>query len=243
VVYDRGGTGWSEPVTLPRSAGEVVGELARLLRAAELPGPYVLVGHSLGGVYARRYAQLFPDEVAAMLLLDPGHEDLYSYLPAPAAELSAQMGQAAEQLPELTDEQVRAARAAYARLYAQWPDEVLQPLVDHHLASWRTSLDESRNLDTDVYDELRRGGPVPDVPLIVLTAMGRNPHWERFASERLVREAQEGIRALHAAIAGSVSRGEHRVLDDAPHGLMHLERPDDVFRAIRDLLDWSGTRR
>ncbi|MFI6028228.1 alpha/beta fold hydrolase [Amycolatopsis magusensis] len=60
VLYDRGGTGWSDAVELPRSAEEVATELRELLRTAEIPAPYVLAGHSLGAFYARRYAQLFP---------------------------------------------------------------------------------------------------------------------------------------------------------------------------------------
>ena len=50
VVYDRAGTGWSEPINLPRSAAEVTDELRSLLKVAEVQAPYVLVGHSLGYV-------------------------------------------------------------------------------------------------------------------------------------------------------------------------------------------------
>ena len=53
----------------PRSATEVADELRELLRVAGVPAPYLLVGHSLGGLYARRFTQRFPDEVAALLLL------------------------------------------------------------------------------------------------------------------------------------------------------------------------------
>jgi len=56
VVYDRAGTGWSDAVSFPRSAEDVVQELRELLRVAGLSGPYLLVGHSLGGLYARRFA-------------------------------------------------------------------------------------------------------------------------------------------------------------------------------------------
>ena len=61
VLFDHAGTGWSDPVELPRTA-------------AGVPDPYLLVGHSLGGIYSHRYAQLFPVEVAGLLLLDPAHE-------------------------------------------------------------------------------------------------------------------------------------------------------------------------
>jgi pimeloyl-ACP methyl ester carboxylesterase len=81
VLYDRAGTGWSDHVELPRSATEVADELRSLLHAALVPAPYVLVGHSLGGFYVRRYAQRFPDEVAGLLFLDPAHEDYPAQTP------------------------------------------------------------------------------------------------------------------------------------------------------------------
>ena len=71
VLYDRAGTGWSDSVDLPRTSAEVTDELRALLRVADIAGPYLLVGHSLGGLYARHYAQRFPDEIAGLVLLDP----------------------------------------------------------------------------------------------------------------------------------------------------------------------------
>ncbi len=68
VLYDRGGTGWSAPVPLPRSAAEVATELHDVVG----PGPWLLVGHSVGAVYARRFAQLYPSSVRGLLLIDPG---------------------------------------------------------------------------------------------------------------------------------------------------------------------------
>ncbi|GIF67824.1 hypothetical protein Ais01nite_58590 [Asanoa ishikariensis] len=81
VIYDRAGTGWSEPTALPRSATAVAEELRAALTTAGVTGPVILAGHSLGAFYARRYAQLFPTEVAGLLLIDPGHEDIFDFLP------------------------------------------------------------------------------------------------------------------------------------------------------------------
>jgi pimeloyl-ACP methyl ester carboxylesterase len=242
VLYDRAGTGWSEHADLPRTPDEVTGELRLLLRAAGVPAPYLLVGHSLGAFYARRYAQRFGAEVAGLLLLDPGHEDILDYLPAEAAELNERMKASAAQLPELTDEQLRSAREQYAQLYARWPAPVREALVEHHLASWRTSIRETENFETEVYHALRHGPALPDVPLIVLSAMAQNRYWAQFGSEQLVRAAQDGVHALHAAMASAVPRGEHRALDDASHGYLHVQRADEVLRAIRDLLDRANQR-
>ncbi len=241
VVYDRAGTGWSSGAGLPRGAAEVAGELRDLLRAAGVPGPYVLAGHSLGAFYARRFAQLFPGEVAGLLLLDPGHEDILSYLPDQAAALAERMTPDASALPDLTPEQIQAARGQYAKLYRGWPDAVLEPLVEHHLTSWRTGLAETANFETEIYAELRAGGALPDVPLIVLTAGGENPYWARFIPPDLMREAHDGVRALHAAIAGSVPRGSQRVLEGASHQYGHLEQPGAVAQAVRDVI--AGTMR
>lgn len=236
VLYDRGGTGWSDPVALPRSATEVTDELRALLTAAGIPAPYLLVGHSLGAFYARRFAQRFPGELAGLLLLDPGHEDILDFLPSEAAELNERMKPDLAQLPDLTPEQIDGSRSQLAQLYARWPEQVRGPLVEHHLDHWRTGIHESTNFETELYAELRAGGPLPDVPLIVFSAMGRNPYWAQFASEEFMARAHDGIRKMHASLAGSVPRGEQRVLDDAPHQYLHVMHPDLVLAAVRDLL-------
>lgn len=75
-VYDRAGIGWSDPPPHGRSTpGTMASDLHALLQAAGIPPPYVLVGHSLGGVIARRFQADYPDTVAGMLLIDSSHED------------------------------------------------------------------------------------------------------------------------------------------------------------------------
>ena len=75
-VYDRAGIGWSDPPSHGRSTpGTMASDLSALLQAAGIPPPYVLVGHSLGGVIARRFQADYPEAVAGMLLIDSSHED------------------------------------------------------------------------------------------------------------------------------------------------------------------------
>jgi pimeloyl-ACP methyl ester carboxylesterase len=76
--YDRAGMGWSDASREPRDAEHIAAELNRVLKAAGVPGPYVLVGWSFGGLYARAYAGQFPDEVAGMVLLDSSHPDQWA---------------------------------------------------------------------------------------------------------------------------------------------------------------------
>ena len=73
--YDRAGLGGSDPAPTPRTVVAFTEDLHALLANAKVPGPYVLVGHSLGGILARLYASYYPAEVAGMILVDSAHED------------------------------------------------------------------------------------------------------------------------------------------------------------------------
>jgi pimeloyl-ACP methyl ester carboxylesterase len=70
-AYDRAGFGWSDAGPLPRTAGRVADELFTLLRRAEVPGPYVLVGHSFGGLVARLFTHRHRADVAGLVLIEP----------------------------------------------------------------------------------------------------------------------------------------------------------------------------
>ncbi len=86
-AYDRPGTildathrGRSDPLPMPRTAEDVVFELHDLLDAAQIPGPYVLVAHSLGGLFARLYASSYPNDVAGLVLVDAWPEAMPTLL-------------------------------------------------------------------------------------------------------------------------------------------------------------------
>jgi pimeloyl-ACP methyl ester carboxylesterase len=70
-AYDRAGFGWSEAGPLPRTAGRVADELSELLGRADVPAPYVLVGHSFGGLVMRLFTARHPDKVAGLILIEP----------------------------------------------------------------------------------------------------------------------------------------------------------------------------
>jgi pimeloyl-ACP methyl ester carboxylesterase len=71
VSYDRAGLGWSSPAKTARTPANVAKELHSMLEAAGIKPPFILVGHSFGGLTMRRYAQLFPEDVAGLVLVDP----------------------------------------------------------------------------------------------------------------------------------------------------------------------------
>ncbi|BDM69337.1 hypothetical protein HEK616_28240 [Streptomyces nigrescens] len=238
VLYDRGGNGWSHPAELPRTAAEVTDELRELLQTADVPGPYLLIGHSLGGAYARHYARRFPDDVAGLLLLDPFHEDMATRAPRQVRErldeMLEQMG--SQESAEPTPDQLEQSRAQMVQHFAAWPEPVREPLVARHLATWRAASRENQNLYDKVSAEFRDAPGTPDVPLIVLTAMGHDATQAHLWPPELLREINENKRALHAEVAAESPRGEQRVLDDAGHGWLHEERADAVMGAVNDLL-------
>lgn len=240
VVYDRAGTGWSDRVELPRTSAAATDELRLLLRVAGLPAPYLLVGHSLGGLYARHYAQRFPDEVAGLLLMDPAHEDIRAYMPQQLVD-QWDAWDPDQALPdELPDELIQFYRGLFGQEMADWPEEIREPLIERHVSlEWlRVGLQEAKNVH-QLYDEVRHAGQVPDVPLIVLSSMGIDSFKAAVSqgtSESLLREEIEGKRRLYTALAESVPRGENRLIDDAGHVTIHLRRPDAVLQAIQDLI-------
>src|SRR5438552_7312373 len=80
-VYDRAGQGWSDPPVSPQDGVAVATDLHTLLDHAQIPGPYVLVGHSTGGAYARLFAARYPDQVAGMVMLDSQPNEAFTGLP------------------------------------------------------------------------------------------------------------------------------------------------------------------
>ncbi len=75
VTYDRAGYGFSDDTDTPRTSARLAEDLHTMLHNGGVPGPYVLVGHSLGGFTVRMFAQRYPTEVAGVVLVDAAQED------------------------------------------------------------------------------------------------------------------------------------------------------------------------
>ncbi len=132
-AYDRPGTvldlehhSRSDPAPMPRTAEDVVADLHALLTAAAVPSPYVLAGHSFGGLVVRLYAATYPDDVVGLILVDAAHEDYYAAVrktltPEQLAEYNSAIEQGPAELadypdrerldPDASADQVRAATA------------------------------------------------------------------------------------------------------------------------------------
>ncbi len=233
VLYDRAGTGWSDPADLPRPAAVVVEELRRLLRLADMPGPYVLVGHSLGGAYARRYAQSYPDEVAGMVFLDPFCEGYSGY--KQRRTLGGTLWQIFAAV-RLATHLKSFYRHAYDKMFADWPEHVRRALVCYHLRELRMTMKEQKNINTEIAEELRAGGAMPDVPIILLAAMGIDPFMAVLMPRAQLVELNEQKSNIYEPITASAAHCDYRKVDGAGHSTLHTDAPEAVVEAVRDLL-------
>jgi pimeloyl-ACP methyl ester carboxylesterase len=255
LIYDRAGTGCSDTVRLPRSSTAVTDELHALLTATT-PDPVLLVGHSLGGLYARHYATRFPDVTAGLVLLDPAHEDYDAAMPAELRQTwvatavldvlstlvdlaltTAPTTALLEKLPP-----VRRYRSLYRDLFEQelsaWPADVRAFLVERHAGlDWlAVGLRESRKVE-QLYAEVRRAGALPDVPLIILSSTGSDAFRDAVSSGdsgTLPRAEVNAKHHLYSTVAASVPRGEVRAVDSG-HVTLPFRQSDAVIRAIRDV--------
>ncbi len=88
--YDRAGYGWSERGPKPRLASSISAELRTLVRQAGVEGPFVLVGHSFGGLLALYFAANYADQVAGLVLVDSMHPDQYAFFAEAGVEVASQ---------------------------------------------------------------------------------------------------------------------------------------------------------
>jgi pimeloyl-ACP methyl ester carboxylesterase len=222
-VYDRAGRGWSEPADTPQDAAQIATDLHTLLQRGHVPGPYVLAGHSFGGLYVLTFAARYPDEVAGMVLVD-------STAPAPTPQPSAVTpsdGGSYDLMGRISALGSASARLGLGRLYAQVADPDLPPRSRNEV---RAKIATAANLGSTI-DEYAQGGAsvkqaaslrdFADKPLIVLTAgSGHDAAWSA---------AQNHLAALS-------SNSVHRVIAGATHQGMVEEHAAATTQAILDVV-------
>jgi pimeloyl-ACP methyl ester carboxylesterase len=125
LAYDRPGLGLSDPSPRPRTVQEMAAELHSLLRNANVPPPYILVGHSLGGTIVQFFAHANATEIAGLVLVDPEDGRLEEMLRSrmTAGEWAARQKAMAESMPPSMPAAVKAELDAYRRSNAEeaWP--------------------------------------------------------------------------------------------------------------------------
>lgn len=225
-VYDRAGVGWSDPPPGGRRTIEAMAaDLQALLTAAGVPPPYILVGHSLGGVIARRFVADHPDQACGLVLVDSSHENQVARLPWRDGAGRLLVNASLRRARVLGARRLAAALGLMRELAADTAREVPP---EYARAAWAIAL-SSRNRRTQVAEMLTaarlRNQPPPlgSLPLTVLTrASSAPPVWPVWFQ-------------LQDELAGLSSDSRHLQARHAGH-YIQLDEPEAVTEAIRDMI-------
>lgn len=229
-VYDRASHGWSDPTTAGRDGAQTATDLHTLLERGDVPGPYVLAGHSFGGLYTLAFAALYPDEVVGMVLVDTTAP---AARPAPR-EASAGEAPSEDVLDRLAALVGTSARLGVGRLLGASDYGALPPRSRQEMRAITATEDHARGTADDY---IRAGASTgqaawlqdfADKPLVVLTAgVGSDADWV----------------ATHEELTALSDNSTQRVIDGADHsGLLHDEDGAasttqaifDVVASVRD---------
>jgi pimeloyl-ACP methyl ester carboxylesterase len=238
--YDRAGFGWSDLGPNPRSAAQIVSELHRLLQTAHVPGPYVLTGHSIGGLFVRLFTSEYPVDVAGMVLVDATHEDLRQRMPA---DSGAQAGNPML-LHAVLNLHSFMTVVGYARMtgirFAGGPALSPEARVLAEGIKVRTTMpfaDGSETLSVDAsMMQVRKTRRVLDIPLVVVTRAPYVPN-PKIPEEQQQRQerAERAWTELQADLVTLSSHGT-QVVASKPGHYVHLVQPDIVIEAIRGVV-------
>ena len=243
-AMDRAGMGFSSPGPLPRDTAAIVDDLHAALQTPDFPGPYILVGHSLGGMNMRLYASRYPDQVVGMVLVDPAnpHQDKRFAAVSPTVAAVTQ--------GEITASRRCAALAKAGALKpggegwaacvgdppAEWPDALRARVIAHRVdpaaAEQRLSEIESVAEPNSTQVESAKTS-LGDIPLIVLTAEGTSkdpsiPVADQPAVARLWSW-------MHDEAAALSTGGSNRLVAGSGHNIQN-EKPDVVIGAVSEVI-------
>jgi pimeloyl-ACP methyl ester carboxylesterase len=234
-VYDRAGVGWSDPPRRRRTGIRMAEELHTLLGAAGISPPYVLVGHSMGGLIAQLFAALYPAEVAGVVLVDSSHPHQDGRLPR-------------EYLRHYWGGTLLVAGRKWLR-----PLGVVRAARDLGVVDAgqdglsarerRADAGELLALKAVLRDTDRLASDLGSVPLTVLTSSELDPNREPGTPwyEYRARFYPVWIR-LQAELAALSTDSRHIVAERAGHHI-HRDDPELVIGAIRDLVVRAGSAR
>jgi pimeloyl-ACP methyl ester carboxylesterase len=233
-TYDRGGAGWSEPGAQPRTSQQFVEELHTLLGNAGVQGPYVLVGHSLGGTNMQLYASQYPNEVAGMVLVDSALEDLdllsiteslqgspvwtKIYATIGVVRLANMLGPVGYPISELPPDSVDEAIAILSSTRQLYE-----------------SADEVSSIGESFEEQLAAPLSLGDKPLIVLTAGPLQLEGMGLSQEQMDQMDEAHTQTQAALVQGS-QNSEQIIAEDSGH-YIQMEQPDLVIDAIRQVAD------
>ena len=211
-AYDRPGKSWSEPVSTPQDGVAIATDLNTLLNRAHVAGPYVLVGHSTGGIYMQIYAARYPEQVAGVVLLDSQPPDVFANLPGYDSFYNG-FRRAVGLAPSL-------ARLGVGRLIASTAAAGLPPEVRAEERAFASTASSARSLRDEVVSlkasttEAQALTSLGDKPLIVVTA---------------AEDAQAGWLPLQDEMATLSTNSIHRVAQDATHTSLIEDEGDSAI--------------
>ena len=218
-VYDRAGKGWSDPA--PDGADPLAGvtDLHTLLERHGETGPFVLAGHSSGGVYVQAYAATYPTEVAGLVLIDAQPRTALTDLPGYASAYTALRAASGVAQP--------AARFGVMRLVSTTSGGGLPPAVRAQERAFGATAKQARSTRDElaalpaVMERAQRLTTLGDAPVAIVTAE---------------HDAMDGWLPLQAELTQLSTNSSHRSLADATHSSV-VEDEDDAAHASRAILD------
>ncbi|HZZ34023.1 MAG TPA: alpha/beta hydrolase [Phenylobacterium sp.] len=232
-AYDRAGYGFSDPGPMPRDGAAIARDLDAGLKAAHIAGPYVVVGHSAGGLYARLFAARRIKDVVGLVFVDSSVEHQ-------TQRIQALFGPGAGSLEGPERRPLRCLKLASApHVSLDDPDfeDCARPKDNEHAKqialrpeTWRTQVSELDNLFTTTSDEVDRvGGLLQDIPAIVLTAASADGPAGAAADP-----ATSTWQGFHRQLAASFRKGDQRLVKSSH--LMMIDRPEVVAGAALELV-------
>ncbi len=236
--YDRAGYAWSDSGPGPRSSLQIARELKRLLQADGEKGPYILVGHSMGGYNIRVYTGQYPDDVAGMVLVDASNEDQELRAPESIRKWSADYRKHPGWKKLACFFQLH---LGWARLTADrdapafWPtafreeENFLMLRTKHQFAT----IDEDQVFSTLSAAQVRSAGTLGDRPLIVLTATRQDDISPEIPPEDAQAEEDLWVHQLQPELARLSTHGKQIVVDSSHE--MPSEHPEVGISAIREV--------
>lgn len=231
--YDRAGFFWSDADTQHRDALRIADDLHGLVQAGAISPPFVMVGHSLGGILIRVYDDRYPGEVAGFVFVDSSHPDQERRAPP---ELQGATGGGPPQALVAMLGRVGVLRLA-ARLSA--PDREFSELDRIALAfapkSMLASMAEMSARDS-IVAQGRRTGSLDPRPIVVLTAGQTSQTSRPGVSEETIARMQELRIELQEELADLSANSDHRTVEDAGH-VIQMDDPDAVAKAIREVVN------
>lgn len=214
-AYDRAGYGQSEPGPLPRDSGRETEELYLLLNKAGIKGPYLLVGHSLGGLNMQVFADRYPKLVAGMLLLDP----------PPLGWL------AGDNFPELREMYNQQAQALQAQ--AEAARSAVDPQAKAQADFLAMLASEMNEMFAGSFQQASGIKSFGDIPLTVIASTQANPNFGLAA-----RAYQQYWITQSKELAEKSTRGKFLLAEGSSHHI-HLDAPLLVHEAVRELIQES----